>query len=51
MGCSRCYKCSRDVIYNVNGVKDTSKIEEDVCTATAKELEDKEDAGYTCVPS
>lgn len=47
--CSRCYKCTNDVVISVNGVNDTSKAEEDFCTANSKELQDKEKDGYRCV--
>ena len=48
--CSRCYKCTSQVIYEVNGVKDTSTVDDDYCTASSKELSAKENQGYKCTP-
>lgn len=48
--CSTCYECSEEVIlYSGNTPTDTTISTEELCTADASVIDDREAAGATCV--
>lgn len=49
--CSKCYKCSSPVQIKTSTGTTTSYQEDEICTASSKEVEEKEDNGYTCTAS
>lgn len=49
--CSKCYKCQAPVEIKTSSGTTTQYQEEEFCTASPKELQAKEDDGYTCTSS
>ncbi|RMG82125.1 MAG: hypothetical protein D6707_03535 [Bacteroidetes bacterium] len=52
MSCSKCYECRHLNEYDTNGDGIVDQVDtsaaEDFCTASANELNEKEDQGYIC---
>ncbi|MCB0480339.1 MAG: hypothetical protein KDC83_02860 [Flavobacteriales bacterium] len=49
--CSKCYTCSSPVQIKTASGTTTSTQEDELCTASPKEIEAKEEDGYTCKAS